>query len=57
MAAIAGLSSLRVACSVEVISDSQYLTKGMTEWIHRWQANGWKTSDKIQLTIVIFGRN
>jgi ribonuclease HI len=42
MAAIAGLNALKEACAVEVVSDSQYLIKGMTEWIKQWQAKGWK---------------
>ncbi len=46
MGAIAGLSALKRPCHVEVISDSQYLIKGMTEWIHGWQAKGWKNSER-----------
>jgi ribonuclease HI len=42
MAAIAGLSALKEGCAVEVVSDSQYLIKGMTEWIKQWQAKGWR---------------
>jgi ribonuclease HI len=30
----------------EVITDSQYVQKGMTEWIRTWKKNGWRTSDK-----------
>ena len=44
--AIAGLSVLKESCAVEVISDSQYLVKGMAEWIKQWQAKGWKNSQK-----------
>ncbi|MCL2809741.1 MAG: ribonuclease HI [Treponema sp.] len=29
-----------------VITDSQYVQKGITEWIHTWKRNSWKTSDK-----------
>jgi ribonuclease HI len=29
-----------------VLSDSQYLVKGMTEWLPKWKANGWKASGK-----------
>ena len=46
MGAIAGLSVLKGSCLVEMITDSQYLTKGMTEWIHNWQAKCWKTYEK-----------
>jgi len=29
-----------------VITDSQYVQKGITEWIHTWKSNSWRTSDK-----------
>lgn len=29
-----------------VFSDSQYVIKGMTDWVHRWEKNGWKNSKK-----------
>jgi ribonuclease HI len=38
---IEGLSHLRRACRVIFTSDSQYLVKGMTEWVHGWMARGW----------------
>jgi len=31
---------------VTVFTDSQYVQKGMTEWIHAWKRNSWRTSDK-----------
>ena len=40
--AIAGLSHLRRPCRVTFVSDSQYLVKGMTEWVRSWKARGWK---------------
>jgi ribonuclease HI len=40
--AIVPLNALKKACKVEFISDSQYLVKGMSEWIHGWKAKGWK---------------
>lgn len=45
-AAIEGLRRLREACTVEVITDSNYLKNGITTWIHGWKRNGWKTKDK-----------
>ncbi|MDF2529990.1 MAG: ribonuclease, partial [Gammaproteobacteria bacterium] len=33
-------------CEVSLTTDSQYLRKGITEWIHNWQKNNWKTADK-----------
>ncbi len=45
MAVIAGLEALKQSCRVEIYTDSQYVLKGMTEWIHGWQRKGWKTAD------------
>jgi len=42
MAAIAALSALKEPCAVEVISDAQYLVRGMAEWVRQWQAKGWR---------------
>ena len=46
MAAIAGLEALKKPCDVQLYIDSQYVLKGMTEWIKGWKARGWKTADK-----------
>jgi ribonuclease HI len=46
MAAIAGIEALKRACSVLVVTDSEYVRRGVEEWMVRWKANGWKTSDK-----------
>jgi len=40
--AIEGLRALREPCDVAFISDSQYLVKGMMEWIHGWKRQQWK---------------
>jgi ribonuclease HI len=45
-AAIMGLRALKEPCRVEVITDSEYLKKGITTWIQAWKRNGWKTSAK-----------
>ena len=45
-AAIEGLRALREPCEVEVVTDSEYLKHGITQWIHGWKRNGWKTSAK-----------
>lgn len=45
-AAIVGLESLKRPCDVLITTDSQYLVKGMTEWIHGWVKRGWKNSRK-----------
>ncbi|RPI20056.1 MAG: ribonuclease HI [Acidobacteriales bacterium] len=45
-AAVRGLSALKVACEVEIVTDSEYLKNGITQWIAKWKRNGWKTSTK-----------
>ena len=45
-AAIEALKALKQPCKVTLTTDSEYLRKGITEWIHRWMAKGWKTSAK-----------
>lgn len=42
MSAILGLKILKRPCDVVFTSDSQYLIRGMTEWIHPWAARGWR---------------
>jgi ribonuclease HI len=42
LAAIHGLRALKTPCRVELITDSQYAKKGITEWLPRWQGNGWR---------------
>ena len=45
-AVIEGLDALTRAATVEVYTDSQYVQKGITEWIHGWKQRGWKTAAK-----------
>ena len=45
-AAIEGLGALKEGCTVEVVTDSEYLKNGITKWIHGWKRNGWRTSAK-----------
>lgn len=42
MGAIQGLNSLRRPCQVELVTDSQYLARGLSEWMPRWKAQGWR---------------
>lgn len=44
LAAITALESLKRPCEVVLTTDSQYLVKGMTEWIQGWIRKGWKNS-------------
>lgn len=45
-AALEGLLLLNRPCRVTVVTDSQYLVKGMTEWMAGWLRSGWKNSKK-----------
>jgi ribonuclease HI len=45
-AAISGLKVLREPCDVELVTDSQYLKQGITQYLTRWNTNGWRTSDR-----------
>ena len=45
-AAVEGLRALRERCEVELITDSNYVKNGITEWIHNWKRNGWRTQGK-----------
>ena len=45
-AVIEALNSLTRPCTVVVHTDSQYVQKGISEWIHGWKARGWKTAAK-----------
>lgn len=45
-AAIEALRMLTRPCNVVITTDSQYLVKGMTEWIAGWQRKGWRNSKK-----------
>jgi ribonuclease HI len=46
MAATEALNALTRRCRVEMHTDSQYVRKGITEWIHKWKVNGWRTAGK-----------
>ena len=45
-AVIEALASLKRTCEVTIYTDSEYVRKGITEWIHGWKQRGWKTADK-----------
>jgi ribonuclease HI len=44
MAAIGSLEALKRSCAVVVHSDSQYVCKGISEWMPNWVRRGWKTA-------------
>lgn len=45
MSAIKALDMIKIPSSVKVYSDSQYVVKGISEWISGWKRRGWKTAD------------
>ncbi|NPU92254.1 MAG: ribonuclease HI [Gammaproteobacteria bacterium] len=45
-AALEGLKSLKRPCKVALTTDSEYVRKGITEWIHGWKQKGWRTASK-----------
>ena len=45
-AVIEGLAALKRPCTVALYLDSEYVRKGITEWIHGWKAKGWKTASR-----------
>lgn len=46
LAAIRGLEAVGETCQIDLTSDSQYVRKGITEWLQSWKARGWKTAAK-----------
>jgi len=44
-AAIEGLRALKEPCEVEIVTDSEYLKNGITQWIHGWRRRGWRTAE------------
>ena len=45
-AALEGLRKLKQPCHIDLYTDSQYLKKGMEEWLAKWKKNGWRTTAK-----------
>ncbi|ABE49747.1 ribonuclease HI [Methylobacillus flagellatus] len=45
-AVIRALEALKRQCSVRIYTDSVYVQKGITEWVHSWKARNWLTSDR-----------
>ena len=43
-AVIEALAALKRPCEIVLYTDSQYVQKGISEWIHGWKARGWKTA-------------
>ncbi len=50
---IEGLATLKRPCRVELVTDSQYVAKGLREWMPKWKAQGWKRKEGRQLKPVM----
>lgn len=46
MAAISALETLTRASEVTIVTDSAYVKNGVSQWIHGWKKNGWRTANK-----------
>ena len=46
MAPIEALKKIPKGSEVQIFTDSKYVKSGITEWIHNWKKNGWKTANK-----------
>ena len=46
LAPIEALKKIPKGSKVQIFTDSKYVKTGITEWIHNWKKNGWKTADK-----------
>ncbi|MBU2978990.1 ribonuclease HI [Alteromonas sp. C1M14] len=46
MAPSVALECLTEPCQVDITTDSQYVKNGITQWIHNWRKNGWRTASK-----------
>ena len=46
MAAISALEALSRPVTITIVTDSAYVKNGVTEWIHGWKRNGWRTAGK-----------
>lgn len=45
-AALQALEALREPCEIDLTTDSEYLRKGITEWLPGWKKRNWKTADR-----------
>jgi ribonuclease HI len=45
-AVIEGLRALKGPCALTIFTDSQYVQRGVTEWMEVWKVNGWRTSKR-----------
>ena len=53
LSVIEGLASLKRPCRVELVTDSQYVAKGISEWLPKWKLNGWQRKESGRLKPVM----
>ena len=46
LAPIKALNKIPIGSKIQILTDSKYVKSGITEWIHNWKKNGWKTANK-----------
>ena len=49
-AVIESLRNLKKPCELIITTDSKYVKNGITNWIHNWKKNGWKTANKKEVS-------
>ena len=50
LAPIEALKIIPKGSKVQIFTDSKYVKSGITEWIHNWKKNGWKTANKKEVS-------
>ena len=50
LAPIKALNEIPKGSKVQIFTDSKYVKSGITEWIHNWKKNGWKTANKKEVS-------
>ena len=50
LAPIEALKKIPKGSKVQIFTDSKYVKSGITEWIHNWKKNGWKTTNKKEVS-------
>ena len=50
---IEGLATLKRPCQVELVTDSQYVAKGISEWMPNWKRQGWQRKERGRLKPVV----
>jgi ribonuclease HI len=51
-AVVRGLAALKRPCHVELLTDSVYVGKGISQWLPKWKSNGWKRSEQGKLKAI-----